>query len=100
MFAEQFNSLPVGLLLASSAISLFTGGLADAAMILSIVVINAVIGYTTEAAAERWSGPRLSSSVTATSRRLPPKTWLLAICSFCCPGPSWPPTRECSRPGT
>lgn len=48
----QFKSLPVVLLSASAAISLVTGGLADAIVILAVVGMNAVIGYLTESQAE------------------------------------------------
>lgn len=48
----QFNSLPVWLLGASALLSAATGGLADAAVILGVVMINAGIGYATESQAE------------------------------------------------
>ena len=50
---EQFNSLPVGLLGVAAGISLFTGGLADAVIILGVVLVNATIGYVTESQSER-----------------------------------------------
>lgn len=53
MFIGQFNSLPVALLGASAAVSLATGGLADAVVILGVVLINATIGYLTESQAEQ-----------------------------------------------
>lgn len=53
IFVGQFKSLPVALLGASAAVSLATGGLADAAVILGVVFINAVIGYVTESQAEK-----------------------------------------------
>lgn len=49
----QFNSLPVMLLGASAVLSVATGGLADAVVILGVVALNAAIGYTTETQAER-----------------------------------------------
>ncbi|MEN8175197.1 MAG: HAD-IC family P-type ATPase [Pseudomonadota bacterium] len=52
IFVDQFNSLPVGLLGASAVISFMTGGAADAAVILGVVLINAVIGFVTERQAE------------------------------------------------
>ncbi len=48
LFAKQFVSLPVALLGAVSAVSLVTGGLADALIIGGVVVANAVIGFITE----------------------------------------------------
>jgi len=53
IFVEQFKSLPVALLGAAAGISVVTGGLADAVVIMGVVVINAVIGYTTETQAEK-----------------------------------------------
>lgn len=53
MFLEQFASPPVALLGLSAAVSVATGGIADAVVILGVVVINAVIGYVTEAQAEK-----------------------------------------------
>lgn len=53
IFLNQFKSLPVVLLGASAAVSVFTGGLADAAVILAVVFINAGIGFFTESQAEK-----------------------------------------------
>lgn len=52
IFIDQFKSLPVALLAGSAALSVLTGGLADAVVIMGVVVINAVIGYVTESQAE------------------------------------------------
>jgi Ca2+-transporting ATPase len=52
IFAGQFASAPVGLLGASAVIALMTGGLADAAVILGVVLINSIIGFVTERQAE------------------------------------------------
>jgi len=59
----QFNSLPVMLLGASAVLSAATGGLADAVVILGVVMINAGIGYVTESQAER-----MISSLTSVPR--------------------------------
>jgi Ca2+-transporting ATPase len=53
IFADQFASLPVVLLGAAAGLSLFTGGLADAAIITGVVVANACIGFLTEREAEK-----------------------------------------------
>jgi Ca2+-transporting ATPase len=53
MFFDQFKSLPVGLLGAAAALSVFTGGMADAVLIAGVVVANAFIGYKTESEAEK-----------------------------------------------
>jgi Ca2+-transporting ATPase len=53
IFLGQFKSLPVVLLGASAVLSAATGGLADAIVILGVVMINAATGYVTEAQAER-----------------------------------------------
>ncbi|MDA8339864.1 MAG: HAD-IC family P-type ATPase, partial [Nitrospiraceae bacterium] len=53
IFIDQFKSLPVALLGVAAGISIVTGGLADAVVILGVVTINAAIGYTTESQAEK-----------------------------------------------
>ncbi len=52
IFLEQLNSLPVALLTAAAGISIGTGGLADAVVIMGVVAINATIGYFTESHSE------------------------------------------------
>lgn len=49
----QFQSLPVALLMGSAAISVATGGAADAAITLAVVAVNGIIGFATERNAER-----------------------------------------------
>ncbi len=56
IFLAQFNSLPVYLLGAAAGVSLLTGGLLDAAIIMGVVAANAVIGYATESRAEKTIG--------------------------------------------
>ncbi len=53
IFAEQISSLPVALLAASAAVSLATGGVADAVMIAAVVLVNASIATATERQADR-----------------------------------------------
>lgn len=53
IFLSQFKSLPILLLGGSAVLSAATGGLADAAVIVAVVLINAGIGYATESQAER-----------------------------------------------
>jgi Ca2+-transporting ATPase len=53
IFFDQLNSLPVALLGVAAGISVFTGGIADAFVILGVVAINATIGYITETQSER-----------------------------------------------
>jgi len=53
IFIDQFKSLPVALLAIAAGISILTGGIADALVIMGVVVINAVIGYATESQAEK-----------------------------------------------
>lgn len=53
IFIDQFKSLPVALLAVAAACSIITGGLADALVIMGVVVINAVIGYATESQSEK-----------------------------------------------
>jgi Ca2+-transporting ATPase len=53
IFLEQFNQLPVYLLGAAAGVSVLTGGLLDAAIIMGVVAANAAIGYATESKAEK-----------------------------------------------
>ena len=53
IFVDQMNSLPVYLLGAAAGVSLLTGGILDAAIIMGVVVANAAIGYATESKAEK-----------------------------------------------
>lgn len=53
IFIEQMTSLPNVLLGGSAVLSLFTGGLADAAIIAAVVLLNATIATGTEQQAER-----------------------------------------------
>ena len=52
MIVGQLESPPVLMLLGSAALSVATAGVADAVVILGVVVVNAAIGYFTESAAE------------------------------------------------
>lgn len=53
IFFSQFNSLPVALLGAAAGLSVLTGGLVDAFLIMGVVTVNAFIGYKTESEAEK-----------------------------------------------
>lgn len=53
IFLGQFKSLPVALLGVAAILSVATGGLADAVVILGVVLINAGTGYVAESQAER-----------------------------------------------
>ncbi|WP_051906336.1 cation-translocating P-type ATPase [Methylomarinum vadi] len=53
MFLQQFVSAPVAMLGLSAVISLATGGAADAIVIVTVVMINSVIGFVTEKSAEK-----------------------------------------------
>ena len=61
-FAEQFESLPVSMLIGSAAISAATGGVADAVATLAVVLINATFGYVTEGQAEASISALMDSS--------------------------------------
>ncbi|MAU51744.1 MAG: ATPase [Roseovarius sp.] len=50
--SEQFKSLPVMLLAGSAAVSVATGGVADAVATLVVIAANGVLGYVTEGQAE------------------------------------------------
>jgi Ca2+-transporting ATPase len=53
MVAEQLKGLPVALLLGSAGLSVATGAVVDAFVILGVVGLNAGIGYATESQTER-----------------------------------------------
>lgn len=53
IFLDQLNSLPVYLLGAAAGVSVLTGGLLDAVVIMGVVVANCIIGVRTEVQAER-----------------------------------------------
>ncbi len=53
IFTEQFINAPMALLGVSAVVSIATGGFIDAAVILSAILLNSVIGYVTESASER-----------------------------------------------
>jgi len=52
MFLDQFKSLPVALLGGAAGLSVLTGGVLDAVLIMGVVVANAYLAYNTESAAE------------------------------------------------
>ncbi len=56
IFVHQLRSLPVAMLAVSAALSLATGGVADAIAILTVMTLNAGIGYFTESSAEKTLG--------------------------------------------
>ena len=53
ILVDQVNSLPVGLLTVAAGVSVATGGLADAVIIMGVVAVNAAIGYFTESQSEQ-----------------------------------------------
>jgi P-type Ca2+ transporter type 2C len=53
LFLSQFTSLPTYLLAGAAGVSLLTGGVLEAAVILGVVAANAIIGFTTESKAEQ-----------------------------------------------
>jgi P-type Ca2+ transporter type 2C len=53
MLIDQFKSMPNLLLGVAAGLSIATGGVSDAVIILGVVTINAVIGYVTESQAEK-----------------------------------------------
>lgn len=63
---EQFQSLPVALLGAAAGISVFTGGIVDAVVILGVIALNAAIGYFTESQSERIINSLKSREQTST----------------------------------
>ncbi|MGD8825098.1 MAG: HAD-IC family P-type ATPase [Myxococcales bacterium] len=53
LFLDQFKTLPVALLGVSAGVSVLTGGILDAAVIGTVVVTNALIGFGTESQIEK-----------------------------------------------
>lgn len=53
ILSDQFLSLPVLLLIGSAALSIATGGIADAIVIGAVIALNAGIGFATEYRADR-----------------------------------------------
>lgn len=53
MFLEQFKDLMIIILLAASLISGFLGEISDTIIILTVVIINAILGVTQESKAEK-----------------------------------------------
>ena len=53
IFFSQMNSLPVALLGVAAGISILTGAIADAIVIMAVVAINSSVGYVTESEADR-----------------------------------------------
>lgn len=50
---DQFKSVPVGMLAVGAALSAVSGGVVDAVAIMTVVAINAVIGFFTENEAQK-----------------------------------------------
>ena len=66
---SQFHSLPIALLAAGAVLSIATGGILDAAIILGVIGLNGAIGFIAEARAEETIGS-LSESRAPVSRVL------------------------------
>jgi P-type E1-E2 ATPase len=52
-FLSQFNNLLIYVLLVAAALALVIGEIADAVVVLAVVLLNAIIGYLQEGRAER-----------------------------------------------
>jgi P-type Ca2+ transporter type 2C len=62
---SQFRSLPIALLAAGAALSVASGGLFDAAIILGVIGLNGAIGFIAEARAEETIGSLRESRAPA-----------------------------------
>jgi P-type Ca2+ transporter type 2C len=69
ILVSQFQNLPIALLAAGALLSIATGGLLDAAIILGVIGLNGAIGFIAEARAEETIGS-LSESRVPVSRVL------------------------------
>jgi P-type Ca2+ transporter type 2C len=53
ILVDQFRSLPVALLAGTAVLSLTTGGLSDAVIVLAVIAVNALVGFVSETWAEQ-----------------------------------------------
>jgi Ca2+-transporting ATPase len=53
IFIDYFKSVPVVLLTLAAGLSVITGGMVDALVIMGVVTLNAILGYATESQSER-----------------------------------------------
>ena len=79
VFADQFKSLPVGLLAAAAGLSLGIGAILDAAVIMGVLGVNSVIGYATERQSDKTiqalQKPAIHYKVLAAGRNDPAKAF-------------------------
>ena len=69
VFLGYFWSIPVALLTLAAILSLVTGSQVDTAVIMGVVVINAVLGYVTESRSER--------IILSLKNLVTPSTWVI-----------------------
>ena len=69
IFIDYFKSVPVALLSGAALLSVLTGGMADAIVIMGVVTINAVLGYATESHSER--------IINSLKHCINPSTWVI-----------------------
>ncbi|MBV9967162.1 MAG: hypothetical protein JO008_15860, partial [Alphaproteobacteria bacterium] len=50
---DQVTTLPVALLAGTAVISLLTGGVFDAAIVLAVIIVNGIIGFVSETRTEQ-----------------------------------------------
>jgi P-type Ca2+ transporter type 2C len=53
ILVDQFRSLPVALLAGTAVLSLTTGGLSDAVIVLAVIAVNGLVGFVSETWAEQ-----------------------------------------------
>ncbi len=74
ILVDQFRTLPTMLLAGAAVLSVFTGGLAEAAAIVAVLGLNGAIGFTVESRAEHTiqglEGPAGSAQVVRDGRQV------------------------------
>ncbi len=106
IFARQFTSLVIWILILAASVSAVMGERVDAIAIVAIVVLNAVIGFFQEYRAEkavaelkRMTAPRGRVLRDGSATTVPASVLIPATCCWCRRAIPWPPTRASRETG-